>query len=83
MSLISRQRVREALFRAKHILEKSLKDFGNGRMGGSLAARTGHKSNLLNSFFFHPIRQLGKLQARRRAAENRIELMRRPSRVTL
>jgi hypothetical protein len=47
---------REALFRAKHILEKSLKDFGNSRMGGSLAARIGHKSNLLNSFFFHPIR---------------------------
>jgi hypothetical protein len=47
---------REALFRAKHILEKSLKDFGNSRMGGSLAARTGHKSNLLNSFVFLPIR---------------------------
>ncbi len=47
---------REALFRAKHILKKSLKDFGNSRMGGSLAARTGHKSNLLNSFVFLPIR---------------------------
>ena len=43
---------REALFRTKHILEKSLKDFGISRMGGSLAARTGHKSNLLNSFDF-------------------------------
>jgi len=47
---------REALFRTKHILEKSLKDFGNSRKGGSLAARTGHKSNFLNSFVFPPIR---------------------------
>jgi hypothetical protein len=45
-----------AMFEERVCDELRAKGFWNGRMNGSLAARTGHKSNFLNSFVFRPIR---------------------------